>query len=416
MRLWNYCTFAYNRDRPLDLARDASIGSTLSDNENVTVRLANQGAGGANPAGGKWGRSKSKRATSSAPAPAPARASTRSKTSGKSAGSNGRDVAPPAAAGSPKGKREAGTKNSNAETSSDGSKPTRATSSVTNTGAGRSSTKRVGGVHTLGGPISPSSSARAKGRTVESPPGRVHTLLGSGNAGSATDKGRKESPTAGKGGEVSSRKRARVGRDLGLSSEGDIAERLLKAVGGGGGGTVDRFFRKAMKLAVDKQYDQSRADARVRAALGGWYTSEASTTQRRLGDGESVALKVTFSKGLGAKSQFEETVDRIPREQVSAVVSMIARDPESREMLKPHNFAGCSPRMFWSLVEYWGGDVPRALRLASPGVDWSFLETRDRKLSEKAAANALAEEEERREKERAKEAKRKEKERKRRKK
>lgn len=92
---------------------------------------------------------------------------------------------------------------------------------------------------------------------------------------------------------------------------------------------------------------------------------------------------------------FQETVDRIPKEQVAAVVRMIARDPESREMLKPHNFAGCSPRMFWSLVQHWGGDVPSALRLAAPDVDWSFLDIRDRKPSEKAVANAAAEEAER---------------------
>ncbi|CAN0278212.1 unnamed protein product, partial [Ectocarpus fasciculatus] len=146
--------------------------------------------------------------------------------------------------------------------------------------------------------------------------------------------------------------------------------------------------------------------ARVRAALGGWYTAEASATQRRLGDGESVALDISFSKGAGAKSQLTETVDRIPREQVSAVVRMIARDPESREMLKPHNFAGCSPRMFWSLVQHWGGDVPAALRLAAPDVDWGFVETRDRKPSEKAVANAAAEEAERREAEERAEMKR----------
>lgn len=47
----------------------------------------------------------------------------------------------------------------------------------------------------------------------------------------------------------------------------------------------------------------NETDARVRAALGGWYTSETSATQRRLGDGESVALNISFSKGPGTKSQ-----------------------------------------------------------------------------------------------------------------
>ncbi|CAM9325703.1 unnamed protein product [Ectocarpus sp. 8 AP-2014] len=311
---------------------------------------------------------------------------------------------------------------------------------------------RAGGVHTLGGPLTPpaasprrrGSGGGSSGRPGTSPaaaPGQVRTLFGSSAATSgraaggssssngaaaaaaarraggaaAGSSGSSPSPSAGGGGGggepdavatavaaatggsgAPNRKRPR-GTGVQLKSEGDIAERLLTAVGGGGKGTADRFFRKAMKLAVDKQYDQSRADARVRAALGGWYTAEASATQRRLGDGESVALDISFSKGAGAKSQLTETVDRIPREQVSAVVRMIARDPESREMLKPHNFAGCSPRMFWSLVQHWGGDVPAALRLAAPDVDWGFVETRDRKPSEKAVANAAAEEAERRE-------------------
>ena len=405
--------------RPLDLSRESSIGSALSDNENVTVRLASQSVGGANPAGGKWGRTKRATAT----ATAPTRASARSNASINYAAGVDIGSGSPAAARSSKGKNS---KKPQVGTKSGVSKTKGPASNGTKGGAGGSSAKTGGGgVHTLDGPLTPSpsrssASGHAGGDTGVSPPGQVRTLFGSGAGGvngaaSNSLASGAGSSSAGKSDEIS-KKRSRAGRNLGLSSEGDIAERLLQAVGGGGGGMADRFFRKAMKLAVDKQYDQSRADARVRAALGGWYRTEGSATQRRLGDGESVALKVTFSKGLGAKSEFEETVDRIPREQVSAVVRMIAREPESREMLKPHNFAGCSPRMFWSLVEYWGGEVPRALRLAAPDVDWSFLETRDRKPSEKAVANAQAEEEERREKERAKEAKMKEREKKRRKK
>lgn len=67
---------------------------------------------------------------------------------------------------------------------------------------------------------------------------------------------------SGGGGGPSNRKRPRAGTGVQLKSEGDIAERLLTAVAGGGKGTADRFFRKAMKLAVDKQYDQSRAGER----------------------------------------------------------------------------------------------------------------------------------------------------------
>lgn len=263
---------------------------------------------------------------------------------------------------------------------------------------------------------------------ILSPQGQVRALFGGSSGrseGSRITVGGAGDTPAGRG-QASvggpTRKRVRPATGVALRSEADIGETLLRAVSGGGQGTADKFFRKAMRLAVDKQYDQSRADARVRAAMGKWYTAEADAGQRRLGDGQSVAMKISFSKGDGAKSQFEETVDRIPRLQVAAVVRMIARDPESREMLKPHNMAGCSPRMFWSLVEHWGGDIPAALRRAAPDIDWDFLETRDRKPSEKAIANALAEDaerrqvqEEREERDREKQAKRKERERKKRK-
>ncbi|CAM9177944.1 unnamed protein product [Sphacelaria rigidula] len=293
------------------------------------------------------------------------------------------------------------------------------------------------GIHTLNGPLASSPARRRVGASSHSggrgsgssPPGQVRTLFGSrsgGRFGSSTAAGRgggsvEESAAAVAPGGGSSRKRVRPATGVALRSEADIGETLLRAVSGGGQGTADKFFRKAMRLAVDKQYDQSKADARVRAALGKWYTAEEDTVQRRLGDGQSVALKVSFSKGDGAKSRFEETVDRIPPAQVAAVVRMIARDAESREMLKPHNMAGCSPRMFWSLVEHWGGDVPAALRQAAPDVDWGFLETRERKPSEKAVANAVTEEAQRRQAEeekaerlRKKAAKQKERERKRR--
>ncbi|CAB1121007.1 unnamed protein product [Ectocarpus sp. CCAP 1310/34] len=469
--------------RPLDMPGDAEIGSKLSDNESVTVRLATQTAG--IQQGGKWGRSKRAKtantttaATTTATSSSSTRSSSRaSRTTAAAAAGAGDATTATGDAGrssSDPSKGLAGKKKSNGKSKNAGER-TAASSGGRNSGSsggggggatarGAASASassgtsggggRAGGVHTLGGPLTRPAASPCRrgsgggdsGRPDPSPaaaPGQVRTLFGSSAAtsrraaggsssssscsngaaaaaaarrvGGAAAASSGSSPSAGGGGGgaepdavatamaaatggsgAPNRKRPR-GTGVQLKSEGDIAERLLTAVGGGGKGTADRFFRKAMKLAVDKQYDQSRADARVRAALGGWYTVEASATQRRLGDGESVALNISFSKGAGAKSQLTETVDRIPREQVSAVVRMIARDPESREMLKPHNFAGCSPRMFWSLVQHWGGDVPAALRLAAPDVDWGFVETRNRKPSEKAVANATAEEAERRE-------------------
>jgi hypothetical protein len=79
----------------------------------------------------------------------------------------------------------------------------------------------------------------------------------------------------------------------------------------------------------------------------------------------------------------------------------VLSDANAREMLKPANMAGCSPRFFWSLVKLFGGDVEAGLRQLIPTQDWSFLTERVRKLSEKAQANLEQEEELKKEKEEA---------------
>ncbi|CAM9206074.1 unnamed protein product, partial [Choristocarpus tenellus] len=348
--------------RPLQLAADAAVGSALADNEIVTIRLGESSSGIANPQGSSWGHSRGE---------APA-LTTRHGSKGK-----GKEKA------LRKGKHAAG--------------------------------KNLGGIHSLSGPVTPSSPVRKvrmpgdAGNVRGSEPGQVSPLFGSGGMGRGnTSSHRLSGPVAHterrSEGQVvdgisnpSPGTKRRRGTRVQMKSEADVSERLLNAVSGGSG-TANKFFRKAMRLAVDKQYDQSKADARVRAAMGGWFKSDGRAGQRRLGTGEPASLRVAFSKGPGTKSNFEEDVECIPQAQVAAVVRMVAADPESREMLKPHNMAGCSPRIFWSLVTHWGGNVPRALELAVPDQDWSFLHVRERHLSEKARQNVLMEEEERRQK------------------
>jgi len=81
----------------------------------------------------------------------------------------------------------------------------------------------------------------------------------------------------------------------------------------------------------------------------------------------------------------------------------VFRDPNAREMLKPRNMAGCSPRIFWSLVHLMGkGDICGHLKKLLPLEDWSFLKERHRELSEKALENQRQKEEEKREKEKRK--------------
>jgi hypothetical protein len=52
-------------------------------------------------------------------------------------------------------------------------------------------------------------------------------------------------------------------------SEDDIANRLLSSLGGGGGGNVGKYLRSAMRSAVSKSYEASRAAVRVAAVDAG---------------------------------------------------------------------------------------------------------------------------------------------------
>lgn len=57
------------------------------------------------------------------------------------------------------------------------------------------------------------------------------------------------------------------------------------------------------------------------------------------------------------------------------------------ELLKPFKMAHASPRVFWSVANHAGGDVATGLRSLLPSEDWSFLDEREKRLSQKATNN-----------------------------
>jgi hypothetical protein len=228
--------------------------------------------------------------------------------------------------------------------------------------------------------------------------------------------------------------------NVGVSSEEDIGGLLLSSVGGGGGGgRVGQCMRAVFRKAMDKQFDEAKANARVAAVESGRYVLEENMEARR-GDGSCARLKVTYHKGIGFQSYFEDDVELLTNAQLVGVVGSVLADHDAREMLKPGGMAGCSPRVFWSLMFHCGpsaaaaggaaagaisssssfshssssptaaatartvaaaaaGGVEAALRRLVPGQDWGFLHERHRKLSEKALENQQQEEELRQERE-----------------
>lgn len=217
----------------------------------------------------------------------------------------------------------------------------------------------------------------------------IHTLHGrASGSGSARSGG-------GGGGVGGKRRRA---ADVGKEQE-DIAE-VLALAASGGGGQHGAQLRAVFRRAVEHQFNEAKAAARVAAVAAGptHYEIEESQEARRT-DGSAARLKVKYHKGVGFRSAHEDDVELMSKATLAATVAMVLADTGefTREMLKPEYMAGVSPRIFWSMVHHFGPDIEAALRQLLPAhTDWAFLHEKTRKLSEKALANQAQAEEDRR--------------------
>lgn len=180
---------------------------------------------------------------------------------------------------------------------------------------------------------------------------------------------------------VARRKRGKV---ISLSSEEDVSEKLLAAAGAGalGADTTSKFLRDVYRRAVEKQYDSSKAVSRCTAATEGTFTTT------HLGDSK---VSIQYSRaGSRRANVYTDEVTLLPLEAISLALKMAVSDGsgEGRELLKPVNMSGCSPRVFWSLVLLFGGDLSVGLSRVFPEErDWRWLHERKRTLSAKAEEN-----------------------------
>eukprot|EP00574_Skeletonema_japonicum_P004624 CAMPEP_0201723732 /NCGR_PEP_ID=MMETSP0593-20130828/7667_1 /ASSEMBLY_ACC=CAM_ASM_000672 /TAXON_ID=267983 /ORGANISM="Skeletonema japonicum, Strain CCMP2506" /LENGTH=480 /DNA_ID=CAMNT_0048214863 /DNA_START=6 /DNA_END=1448 /DNA_ORIENTATION=- len=226
-----------------------------------------------------------------------------------------------------------------------------------------------------------------------------------------------------------------------FKSEDDIAGKLLSSMGGGGGGgNTGKFLRTAMKGAVEKSYEESRAAVRVSAVNLGAFSFERVKggtvvdgkgvvlgTAKDHGQSASVAddnddnealgltmYMVAYSKGLEGRGNYEEQVEIISRDALKGLIEHVYNtrsegdededDPDDKnsdgkEMLRPVSMAQLSPRVFWSLVYHYNkaeqnvssanATVETMLQSTMPHLDWSHLDRggRRRNLSEKAREN-----------------------------
>jgi hypothetical protein len=221
-------------------------------------------------------------------------------------------------------------------------------------------------------------------------------------------------------------KRRRLSKSDIATSEADICEHLIQAVGGQKG-TRGKILRKVFRDAVSHQYNATKAIARLNAVYGGLYRMQGVDHGLTLNSSSNNSLPiasklhVTFHRGAGSRGTHEETVDLIPTELLVALIKLPVEQSQAgnenedgfadREILKPINLAKASPRIFWSLVFHYGPNmihnIQQILREhVHPDMNLDWLLDRKRELSEKAKEN-LAQKQQQEERRKQQQSKRK---------
>lgn len=117
---------------------------------------------------------------------------------------------------------------------------------------------------------------------------------------------------------------------MSASSQEDIADHLIAAVGGGSAGAAtDKrsvALRRVFRNAVQRQYKTTLSTARQGAGLSGQFTLSESANVRVLGSSEVRRVTVTFKAGLTARAQHSETIDLIPKELIKTVLEEALSD------------------------------------------------------------------------------------------
>jgi len=207
--------------------------------------------------------------------------------------------------------------------------------------------------------------------------------------------------------------------------EGDIANKVLSSLAGGGkGGKVGSFLRSAMKGALEKLYEASRANVRVAAVNQGEFSFEKAKEESVDKAGMVLGAAnqqlgmytVSYSKGMEGRGRYEEEMQIYGAVAVKSVLHSVyktahesgeedtAKNPngDTDGRLRPALIAQLSPRIFWSLIYHCSEgaknihnptpvptSVDDMLRSTLPELDWSHLDRGGRKrvLSEKAQEN-----------------------------
>ena len=166
-----------------------------------------------------------------------------------------------------------------------------------------------------------------------------------------------------------------------------------------------REFRRSFASELKVRQAERLAHQRYEAALSGNVHIEPVVSTAFLAGGGAMAPFFRYTFRVGQRKEISEEHLALPKQLLAALVTQIASNPDLRERMRPLESALYSPRVFWNIVRFYSGPGFEAgLRDLAPTVNWSYLDTRVRNLSEKALLSRQQKAEESAERERAAEA------------
>lgn len=142
-------------------------------------------------------------------------------------------------------------------------------------------------------------------------------------------------------------------------------------------------FREALQGALQERMAEAEAERRVEAVLAGRYEIKNS-----FGGLFRVKYRGLHEREWTEEWDGEEMVE-YPRELLAAAFKSVldGNVTEEKERLRMSNMAMVSVRSFWNMVKLFGKDVEGGLRQLVPDGDWTFMDSRLRRKSEKAKRN-----------------------------
>ena len=171
-----------------------------------------------------------------------------------------------------------------------------------------------------------------------------------------------------------------------------LAEDIVRAVDGVEVTASLQNLRRSVKDMMLQAQAKRRALDREHAARAGTFEIGGVPGEFTL-SGISRRFRVTFP--VGRRKKTHEDYAKFPRVILQQVFRQLASHPDHRENLRIFNMALTSPSVFWNLVRLRqeagsaaeGIDLEQFMMSLAPTLDWAFLDTRVRNLSEKALLN-----------------------------